>query len=147
MARLHPAHRLRLLANAINLTTAVGLVIALAGRSRLSPGPDGLILAEGYRLPFPRAGAFTVGNVIVTATSMAELERRTAGVLGHEGRHAWQYALTGVWFFPAYALASAWSAVRTRSPARGNLFERHAGLVSGGYVPAGGKADRRRPQP
>ncbi|MDN5570720.1 MAG: hypothetical protein L0G22_05595 [Propionibacteriaceae bacterium] len=131
---LTAAHRVRAAANWLNLTTPLGLGIALAGRARLRRGPDGLILAEGYRLRFPIAGAFTIGNVVATASDFPALERRLPGSLGHEGRHAWQYAVGGVWFFPAYALASGWSLLATGNPALRNPLERHAGLVTGGYV-------------
>lgn len=131
-----PATRLRRVANWLNLSTPVGLVVALAGRSTLRPGPDGLILAERYRLRFPIAGAFTIGDVVASASDLDELERRLPGTLAHEGRHAWQWALAGPWFLPGYLLASAWSLARTGHPAVRNVFERHAGLVSGGYVDA-----------
>lgn len=128
-------HRVRTLATWMNLTTPLGIAVALAGRARLHWGPDGLIIANGYRLGLPRAGAFTIGSVIASAGSVEDLERRRPGTLDHEARHAWQYAVAGVWFFPAYGLGSAWSLLRTGSPALGNPFERHAGLVSGGYLP------------
>ena len=64
-AGLSPAHRFRWLANLVNGSTLVGLGIARLGRARVTPGPDGLLLAEGYRLGFPVAGAFTVALVTV----------------------------------------------------------------------------------
>ncbi|WP_300079581.1 hypothetical protein [Propioniciclava sp.] len=134
MSRLTAAHGVRAAANWLNLTTPLGLAVALAGRSRLRWGPEGLILAEGYRLRFPIAGAFTVGNVVATASDLDTLEARCPGTLGHEARHAWQYAAGGVWFFPAYTLATAWSLLRSGNPAIRNPLERHAGLVTGGYV-------------
>lgn len=131
--RSRPARR-RALANRLNLTTLLGRAIARAGGARLRRGPDGLWLGEGYRLPFPAAGAFTVGDVVITAATFAELERRTPGVLGHEARHAAQYARWGVGFFPLYGLAAGWSWLWYRDPALGNPFERGAGLVSGAYL-------------
>lgn len=130
--------RIRHLANWFNLTTPVGLVVARAGRARLTRRGDGIFVAEGYRLRFPIAGAFTVGDVVTTASTMARLEDRTPGVYGHEVRHAWQWAVAGVWFLPAYLLASAWSLARTGSPAIRNPLERHAGLVTGGYADPSG---------
>jgi hypothetical protein len=38
------------------------------------------------------------------------------------------------WFLPAYLLAASWSLMRAGDPATRNVFERHAGLVSGGYL-------------
>jgi hypothetical protein len=59
------------------------------------------------------------------------------GLLGHEARHAGQYAwLVGLFgFLPAYLIASAWSWLRVGDFAVGNLFEVRAGLVEGGYRP------------
>lgn len=126
--------RIRHTANWINLTTPVGLLVAGIGGARLRRRPEGIIVAEGYRFRFPNAGAFTIGDVVVTASTMEGLERRTPGVFGHEVAHAWQYAVAGVWFLPAYLLGSAWSLARTGSPAMRNPLERHAGLVAGGYA-------------
>jgi hypothetical protein len=36
-------------------------------------------------------------------------------------------------FLPLYFLAAAWSLLRTGNPGTENMFERHAGLVAGGY--------------
>ncbi len=131
-----PAVRLRQVANWLNLTTPLGLAVATLGRSRLRSGPDGLIVAEGYRLRFPVAGAFTIGDVVTTAATLDALEAATPGVTAHEGRHAWQYAVSGVWFFPVYVAGAVWSLARTGDPAVRNPLERHAGLVTGGYVDA-----------
>ena len=97
-------------------------------------GPRGLFLAEGYRWAFPRAGAFTVGNVVVTARTLQQLEELMPGALDHEDAHAWQYLVTlGLPFLPLYGTAALWSWLRTGDWASGNLFERHAGLARGGY--------------
>lgn len=130
------ALRRRRLVNRLNLTTALGLAIARLGRAEVREGPDGLLLAEGYRLPLPIAGAFTIGNVVTTPTTFAGLEEATPGVLAHESRHAWQYYRLGLAFFPVYAAAASWSWARYGDPAVGNAFERHAGLVTGGYLPS-----------
>lgn len=130
--------RLRHLANWVNLTTPAGLVVALAGGARPRREDDGLFVAEGHRWAFPRAGAFTIGDVVITASTLAALERSAPGVRGHEKRHAAQYAVAGVWFLPAYLACSGWSVVRSGHPALDNPFERHAGLVTGGYLDAAG---------
>ena len=49
----------------MNLSSVLGLGLALAGRAQLSRGPQALLLAEHYRLPLPKAGAFTIGNVVL----------------------------------------------------------------------------------
>ncbi|HQZ00213.1 MAG TPA: hypothetical protein PKV13_08410 [Propionicimonas sp.] len=133
--RTRGAHRLRAVGNALNLSTVLGLGLAVAGRARLRRGPDALLIAEQYRLPLPKAGAFTVGNVVVVPKhSMAELEHHHPGTMAHEATHAWQYfGFFGLPFLPAYALAAGWSWLRTGDPASANWFERNAGLVSGGY--------------
>ncbi len=128
------AARRRARANRWNLTTPLGRAVARLGGARLRRGPDGLWLGEGYRLRFPVAGAFTIGDVVLTPATFAALERRTPGVLAHEARHAAQYARWGLGFFPLYGLAAAWSWLWYRNPALGNAFERGAGLVSGAYL-------------
>mgnify|MGYP000881339281 CR=1 FL=1 len=129
------AHRVRAVGNALNLTTPLGLLVALAGRATLRLGPEALVVAEGYRLPLPKAGAFTVGGVVlVPGGLLAGVELRQPGTLAHESRHAWQYFwCVGLPFLPLYALASGWSWLRRGDPASGNWFERNAGLVTGGY--------------
>lgn len=131
-----PAHWARAIGNVVNLSTLLGLVVAAAGRSSLRRGPEALLVAEGYRLPLPKAGAFTVGNVVlVPHGALAGLELRQPGTLAHEATHSWQYFWSlGLPFLPLYALASAWSWLRRGDPASGNWFERNAGLARGGYT-------------
>ena len=45
------AQRVRQVGNLMNLSSALGLTAARLGRARLRPGPQGLLLAEGYREP------------------------------------------------------------------------------------------------
>ena len=133
--RLDGQQRFRALGNALNLSTPLGLLIALAGGSRLRRGPRGLVVAEGYRLPFPVAGAFTVGNVVISAEDLADLEGRQPRLLEHEDVHAWQYLLcAGLPFLPLYLVSALWSWGRTGDPASANPFERQAGLAEGGYT-------------
>lgn len=135
--------RFRWYANFVSLSTPLGLLVALLGRARLRAGPDGLVLAEGYRWGFPVAGAFTIGNVVITARDFPRLLQHHPDLLRHEGRHAWQWlACLGLPFLPLYFLAMAWSWARTGDRATGNLFERAAGLASGGYE-VGSKPRRR----
>lgn len=129
-----PAQRFRWYANFVNLSTPLGLAIARMGKARVRPGPAGLVLAEGYRLRFPIAGAFTVGNVIITGSDFELLQRAHPDILDHESRHAWQWLVClGLPFLPLYVLAMAWSWARTGDRAARNVFERAAGLASGGY--------------
>ena len=128
-----PWWRVRQLVNAVNGSTLLGLGVALAGRARLRPGRNGVLLAEGYRLPIPDRPAFTIGDVVLTPHPDGWLEAHPR-LLAHEERHAWQYAAClGLPFLPLYALASAWSWLRTRDPGRANAFEVLAGLADGGY--------------
>ncbi|QGF24002.1 hypothetical protein [Raineyella fluvialis] len=138
--------RLRTTANWINLSTPLGLLIAALGRSRLRRGPRGLLLAEGYRLSFPIAGAFTVGSVVITPGDLEVLGVRLPRLLTHEERHATQWAAwLGLPMLPAYLLAMAWSWLRTGDQASANVFEVRAGLADGGYRAAGsGRPVRRR---
>jgi hypothetical protein len=133
-ADLTRRHRLRRLGNLLNLSTPLGLAVARLGRAEVSPGPRGLLLADGYRLPFPVAVAFTVGNVLVTRYRWADLQSRQPELLGHEEAHSWQWFwLAGVPFLPAYGLSLVWSVLRTGDRAAANVFERRAGLERGGY--------------
>jgi hypothetical protein len=121
----------RRVGNRVNLSTPLGLAVARLGRAEVRPGPRGLLLAEGYRLPFPVAGAFTVGDVLVTA---GRWERHRPGLLEHEERHSWQWFWWGgLPFLPAYGACLVWSVLRTGDRAAANAFERRAGLALGGY--------------
>lgn len=128
--------RVRATLNLLNLSTPLGLAVARLGGARVHRGERGLLLAEGYRLRFPVAGAFTIGDVVTTSTTFRRLARHHPDVLAHEERHAWQWAWTGSAFLPLYGLASAFSWLRTGNPALLNFFERNAGLHAGGYLAA-----------
>lgn len=140
--------RIRNLGNWCNLSTPLGLAVAASGRARVRRGPDGLWLAEGYRLPFPVAGAFTIGSVIVTAApSWDDLAARRPGLLDHEVHHTWQWAYSlGLPYLPLYALSMGWSWLRTGTRASANVFERAAGLERGGYRRAETRPLRERLQ-
>ncbi len=132
--RLTGGQWVRAVGNVLNLTTPLGLLIARIGRARVRRGPRGLLLAEGYRLPFPIAGAFTVGSVITTGTTFADRLRGLPSLLEHEERHSWQYlCCLGLPFYPVYVVMMGWSVLRTGNRAARNAFERHAGLAAGGY--------------
>jgi hypothetical protein len=133
MTPVTPAQRLRQVVNLINLSTPLGLLIARVSGARVTGGPEGLLLAYGYRLAVPSNSAFTVGNVVLLRGDESVLERRPT-LLAHEGRHASQYALcVGPLMWPLYAVAAGWSWVCTGDPASRNVFERRAGLADGGY--------------
>jgi hypothetical protein len=118
-----------------NLSTLLGHAVARMGGARRRPGPYGLVLAEGYRFAFPVAGAFTVGDVVVTARTFDALLSTYPDLLRHEERHSRQYALSlGLPYLPLYALAMGWSVLRTGDRASANVFERGAGLLAGGYL-------------
>lgn len=133
MTSVSPLHRFRQVANLVNGSTVAGLLIARVGGARVRPGPEGLLAAEGYRLPFPVAGAFTVGNVVVTGGSLDALTAWSPRVLDHEARHSWQWVCCGTLFLPLYVAAMGWSWLRTGDRAARNVFERAAGLADGGY--------------
>ncbi len=132
---LTSAQRVRVVGNLVNLTTPLGLLLARVGRAQVRRGPRGLWLAEGYQLPFPVAGAFTIGDVVLTSTTFAERLGRLPRLLEHEEQHSWQYlACLGLPFFPVYLGLTAWSLLRTGDRAARNAFERQAGLAAGGYL-------------
>lgn len=128
------ALRVRRTANWVNLSTPLGLVLARLGRAEVRPGPRGLLLADRYRLGFPVATAFTVGDVLLTRGSWDELVRNRPGLLEHEEAHSWQWLRCGgLPFLPAYGACLLWSVLRTGDRAAANVFERRAGLALGGY--------------
>ncbi len=131
LAGMSRRDRVRRLGNRVNLSTPLGLAVARVGRASVRPGPRGLLLADGYRLPFPVAGAFTVGDVLITG---GRWERHRPGLLEHEERHSWQWFwCAGLPFLPAYGACLVWSVLRTGDRASANVFERRAGLALGGY--------------
>lgn len=144
--------RVRRVANVLNLSTPLGLLLARLGHARLRPGPHGTLVAAGYRsrFPAPRAPALTIGDVILLRLDDGALAARPQ-LLTHEARHSTQWAwLLGVVAFPlAYGVATLWSLATVRDTALGNVFERRAGLVAGGYLapadPTAGSRRRARP--
>jgi hypothetical protein len=129
--------RVRQVVNLVNLSTPVGVLLGLAGRARFDRGPDGVVLARGWRLP-AHASAVTIGNVVLLRLDDAALAVRPT-LLRHEARHASQYACClGLPMLPLYVLAAAWSWLRCRDFSSYNVFEVRAGLADGGYI------DRRR---
>ncbi len=151
--------RLRQVVNLLNGSTVLGLALARAAGVATVPGPRGLRLAVDYpaRPPAPRAGAVTVGDVVLLRASAAPPAELTR-LIAHEHAHAQQWARWGgpVGFLPAYLLASGWSWLVCGHPALRNVFEVAAGLADGGYPepePAGAgrtglaraRVRRRRP--
>lgn len=128
--------RLVPLLNWINLSTPCGLAVAALSGCRVSAGPSGILLAEGYGRRLPKARAFTVGSVVLLRGRIPD--GAPAGfvrLLEHEARHTRQYAAClGLPFLPAYLLAAGYSLLRTGDPASRNVFERRAGLSDGGYI-------------
>lgn len=139
--------RVRQAVNWGNGSTLLGLLVARIGRAPVRRGQRGMLLATGYTPGFPRAGAFTVGNVVLTRHDSAWLERLPR-LMAHEERHSWQYvACLGVPFLPLYALAAGYSWLRGGDPAVHNVFERLAGLEDGGYPAVSRRARSRLPRP
>jgi hypothetical protein len=131
---MRTAYRVRLVANLVNGSTLLGILLAVAGRARLARRSNGLLVGEGYRLPVPTAPAFCVGNIILT-----RLGRDALGgvepLLAHEARHATQYAwCAGLVMLPLYFIAAAISWALTGDFGSRNIFERRAGLADGGYA-------------
>ncbi|WP_344115679.1 hypothetical protein [Kribbella alba] len=125
---------MKLVVNTLNLSTLAGVLVGLVGRARFSRGPRGLFYATGYKLRFPVAGAFTIGNLILTKHDRAYFDQQPI-LVKHEERHSWQYfCLIGLPMLPLYLLAAAWSWLRTGDPASRNLFERLASLKDGNYT-------------
>lgn len=144
--QVKPAYRVRSVVNVVNLSTPLGLLLALAaarpsgGGPRLRGAGNGLLVAGGYRPPVPVASAFTVGNVILVRGDASGL-LSSPRLLRHEARHATQYAwCLGVVMIPLYLVCAGASMALCGDWASFNPFERLAGLADGGY-------DRRPPRP
>lgn len=143
MVRMRLWH-LRVVINLVNLSTLLGLLVAVVGRAHFSRGPRGIVLATSYRLGFPDNPAFTIGNVIISKREAAELIPNTRLLL-HEERHTWQWTLClGLPMLPLYLLASGYSWVRGGDFGVHNVFERAAGLADGGYPLVSAREQRRR---
>ena len=125
--------RVRTVANWVNLSTPLGLLVARVGGARVERADRGLHLAGGYRFGFPVAGAFTIGSVVLTRRDVGWLRDRPV-LLRHEDRHVTQYAvLLGTPLLPLYVLAAGVSWLVARDHSSYNPFERLAGLDDGGY--------------
>lgn len=136
---MRTAYRVRQIVNALNLSTALGLLLAKREGARLERGDDGLVLAHGATGTFPKAGAVTVGNVVILRTPHVTRE-----LLAHEGRHASQWACCVLLFLPLYLIAVAWSYARCGDHFSRNVFERRAGLLDGGYTERPLRREQRR---
>lgn len=140
-----PAQRLRQVANLLNGSTVLGVLLARSAGCGIRKGPRGLVIATGYRPRLPVAGAFAVGNVVLFRSDPGQV-RGNPVLLGHEERHCTQYAWCLGWpFLPLYFLAAGWSFLRTGSAGSGNIFERMAGLEAGGYVDPSGRRPTGNP--
>ncbi|TCO33482.1 hypothetical protein EV652_103483 [Kribbella steppae] len=123
----------KVVGNCLNLSTLVGLLVGVIGRARFSWGPRGLVFANGYKIPFPVAGAFTVGNVVLSKHERAYFDDEA--LVRHEERHSWQYfCLIGLLLWPMYVVGVVVSWLLTGDPASRNPFERLANLKDGGYA-------------
>ncbi|HWD81035.1 MAG TPA: hypothetical protein VG497_19210 [Kribbella sp.] len=123
----------KLVGNFLNLSTVVGGLVGVIGRVEFSRGPRGLFFANGYKLGFPVAGAFTIGNVVLSKNGREYFD--DAVLVRHEERHSWQYfCLIGLPMLPLYVVGVLVSFLLTGDPASRNPFERLANLKDGGYV-------------
>src|SRR6266498_3992484 len=115
----------KVVGNFLNLSTVAGLVVGAIGRAPFSRGPRGLFYANGYRLGFPYAGAFTIGNVVLSKHERSYFDEQP--LVMHEERHSWQYlCLIGLPLLPLYGVAAVVSWALTGDPASRNPFERLA---------------------
>ncbi len=120
--------------NVANLSTPLGLAVAVAGRARIRI-VQGLFVAEKTSLPGIRASAMTIGSVVlIPGRTLEQASEAIPGLLEHEDHHAHQWAYCmGLPFVPLYLAAMGWSWLRTGDRAAANPFEMQAGLALGGY--------------
>ncbi|MEG9227091.1 hypothetical protein [Aeromicrobium sp. Sec7.5] len=139
-----PWTRVRTVVNWVNLSTPLGLLLAHAGGARIRRRGRGTWIAGGYRWDFPRAGAFTMGSVVLSTRDLDDLASRTT-LLRHEDRHCTQYAwCLGPFLLLPYVAAAGLSWAVAGEPGSYNPFERLAGLPDGGYPPPRTRRSRRR---
>ncbi len=135
---------MRSVVNWVNLSTPLGLLVAVLGGATPERNGRGTWLAGGHRWRVPVASAFTVGSVVISRHDHGWLRARPR-LLQHEDRHVTQYAwLVGPVLLPLYAVAAAVSWVVAGDHSSWNPFERLAGLDDGGYPPATTRRTRRR---
>ncbi|MDQ3157182.1 MAG: hypothetical protein M3Q98_10735 [Actinomycetota bacterium] len=138
-----PWTRLRTLINWINLSTALGLLIATVGGATIQRRGRGTYIAGGYRWNFPVASAFTVGSVITSKHDRDWLRERPV-LLRHEDRHCTQYGFClGIAMLPLYFLGVAVSYAVAGDHSSYNPFERLANLSDGGYPPPTNRFSRK----
>ncbi len=123
----------RTVVNWLNGSTLLGLLLARLGGATPVRRGRGTWVAGGYRWNFPRAGAFTLGSVILSTREVDDLVGRER-LLEHEDRHCTQYAWCfGPLMLVPYVLGVATSWVLAGDHSSYNPFERLAGLADGGY--------------
>ena len=128
-----PWTRVRTVVNWINLSTPLGLAIAVSGGATITRRGRGTYLATGYRYGFPVASAFTIGSVIDSKHDLAHLQARPV-LLQHEDRHCTQFAFfVGPVMLPLYFASVGVSYLLAGDHASYNPFERLANLSDGGY--------------
>jgi hypothetical protein len=113
----------------ITLVLSVGYAAAAAATGasvRWDPG-RAFVVCTGASARLHGGGGTTVGCVYVT--SAADVSEP---VRWHESRHRDQWAIAG----PLFAALYAEEVLRTKKDFTRNVWERWAGLVDGGYVPA-----------
>lgn len=125
---------LRDIANVVNLSTPLGMALGALTRGRFRRR-GALVVVDRARVPLLRAGAVTIGSVVIIPTrTMEEAEARIPALMAHEDEHAWQWAYClGLPFVPLYMAAMGWSMIRSGDRATANHFEVQAGLAAGGY--------------
>lgn len=128
------ARTVRNIANMVNLSTPLGLLLGLAGRGNFRRSGH-LIVAENVTLPLINASAMTVGDVVlIPKRTLEEATARIPTLMAHEEEHAWQWTYClGLPFLPLYLASMGWSMLRSGDRATANHFEVQAGLATGGY--------------
>ena len=118
---------LRYQKNLDNGTTANGAYVAKSLKARCKENRDSFWVCT-HALRNPGGGGTTFGSVFVTTNLSVPPD-----ILGHEEKHASQYAELGRSFYVGYAAAAGWSWLMTGDGACQNVFEEGAGLTAGRY--------------
>ena len=132
---MEPGRRVRI--NQLGLSTGIGLLLARIGsRGERVQLPTGELLVGGWLPKLPPAYAFTIGDVVLTRGTAAEM-LAAPQLLGHERHHSVQWACCGgslLVYLPLYWFACGWSWLRTGDRSSRNPFEVRAGLQAGNYL-------------
>ena len=110
---------------------AAALIVLLGGKAVISAG----VLEVTYRERLQSCGRLAAQlpfrGIVFGHVILAVIRQELLQIGPHERVHVEQYARWGLFFFPAYAVSSAWQLLHGRSAYWHNHFEVQARLLAG----------------